>query len=107
VLFSVAHDPTQLNRQGPDTGPHYRSAIFYANPEQQRVARAYIAQLEAAKAFPTKIVTQVTPLKAFFPAEEYHQNYVVRNPGQPYIVIHDLPKLAALKKEFPALYSGK
>lgn len=107
VLFTVAHDPTQLNRQGPDTGPQYRSAIFFANPEQQRVAKAYIAQLQAAKVFKQSIVTEVSPLQAFHAAEAYHQNYLVRNPLQPYIVIHDLPKLAALKKELPGLYSGK
>jgi peptide-methionine (S)-S-oxide reductase len=107
VFFSVAHNPTELNRQGPDTGTQYRSAIFYSNPEQQRVAKAYITQLQAAKAFPRPIVTEVTPLKTFYPAEEYHQDYLVRNPYQPYIVINDLPKLAALKKELPALYSGK
>jgi peptide-methionine (S)-S-oxide reductase len=107
VLFSVAHDPTQLNRQGPDVGTHYRSAIFFSDPEQQRVAQAYIAQLDGAKAFRKKIVTQVAPLKAFYPAETYHQDYVVKNPDQPYIVIHDLPKLAALKRELPGLYSGK
>ena len=107
VFFAVAHNPTELNRQGPDTGTQYRSAIFYSNPEQQRVAKAYIAQLEAAKAFRRPIVTEVTPLKAFYMAEEYHQDYLVRNPNQPYIVFNDLPKLAALKKELPALYSGK
>jgi peptide-methionine (S)-S-oxide reductase len=107
VFFAVAHDPTELNRQGPDTGTQYRSAIFYANPEQQRVAEAYIAQLGAAKSFSRKIVTEVSPLKAFYPAEAYHQDYLVRNPTQPYIVINDLPKLAALKKELPVLYSGK
>jgi peptide-methionine (S)-S-oxide reductase len=107
VFFSVAHDPTQLNRQGPDTGTQYRSAIFHANPEQQRVAQAYIAQLQAAKVFPAKIVTEVAPLKTFYAAEEYHQNYLVQHPTQPYIVINDLPKLAALKKELPALYAGK
>jgi len=107
VFFSVAHNPTELNRQGPDTGTQYRSAIFFANPEQQRVAQAYIGQLQTAKAFRQPIVTEVTPLKAFYPAEEYHQNYLVRNPYQPYIVINDLPKLAALKRDLPALYSGK
>jgi len=107
VFFAVAHNPTELNRQGPDTGTQYRSAIFYANPEQQRVAQAYIAQLQAAKAFRQPIVTEVVALKVFYPAEGYHQNYLVHNPYQPYIVINDLPKLAALKKELPALYSGK
>jgi peptide-methionine (S)-S-oxide reductase len=107
VFFAVAHNPTELNRQGPDSGTQYRSAIFYANPEQQRVAQAYIAQLQAAKAFRKPIVTEVAPLKAFYAAEAYHQDYLVRNPTQPYIVINDLPKLAALKKELPALYAGK
>jgi peptide-methionine (S)-S-oxide reductase len=103
VFFQVAHDPTELNRQGPDVGPQYRSAIFYASPEQKRVADAYIAQLAAAKSFPRKIVTEVTPLKAFYEAEAYHQDYLKRNPTQPYIVFHDLPKLAALQREFATL----
>jgi peptide-methionine (S)-S-oxide reductase len=107
VFFAVAHDPTQLNRQGPDTGTQYRSAIFYASPEQQRVAQAYIAQLKAAKSFNRPIVTEVAPLKAFYAAEGYHQNYLVQHPNQPYIVINDLPKLAALKETLPQLYSGK
>jgi peptide-methionine (S)-S-oxide reductase len=107
VFFSVAHDPTQLNRQGPDWGTQYRSAVFYATPEQERVAKAYIAQLNAAKVYATPIVTEVTPLKAFYSAEEYHQNYLARNPEQPYIVINDMPKLAALKEQFPQLYTSK
>jgi peptide-methionine (S)-S-oxide reductase len=107
VFFAVAHDPTQLNRQGPDTGTQYRSAIFYGNAEQQRVAQAYIEQLTQAKSFRRRIVTEVTPLKAFYPAEAYHQNYLVLHPEQPYIVINDLPKLAALKQELPQLYAGK
>jgi len=107
VFFAVAHNPTELNRQGPDTGTQYRSAIFFTNPEQQRVAQAYIAQLQAAKSFPRPIVTEVEPLKKFYDAEAYHQDYLVRNPTQPYIVVNDLPKLAALKKELPALYAGK
>ena len=107
VFFQIAHDPTELNRQGPDTGTQYRSAIFFSNPGQERVAKAYIAQLDAAKVFRKPIVTEVTPLKAFYEAEGYHQNYLVNNPTQPYIVFNDLPKLAALKKELPALYSGK
>jgi len=107
VFFQIAHDPTELNRQGPDVGTQYRSAIFFSNPEQERVARAYIAQLDAARAFRKPIVTEVTPLKAFYDAEGYHQNYLVNNPTQPYIVFNDLPKLAALKKELPTLYSGK
>jgi peptide-methionine (S)-S-oxide reductase len=107
VFFAVAHNPTELNRQGPDTGTQYRSAIFFVNPEQQRVAQSYIAQLQAAKVFRQPIVTEVAPLKKFYDAEAYHQDYLVRNPNQPYIVINDLPKLVALKKELPALYSGK
>ena len=107
VFFSVAHDPTQLNRQGPDTGTQYRSAIFYANADQQRIAQAYIAQLQKAKAFRRPIVTEVSPLREFNPAEQYHQNYLVQHPDEPYIVINDLPKLAALKTELPNLYAGK
>lgn len=106
VFFSVAHDPTQLNRQGPDTGTQYRSAVFFANDEQKRVAEAYIAQLQAARAFPRPIVTQVTPLKAFYEAEAYHQDYLAHHPDQPYIVINDLPKVANLQRQFPALYVG-
>ena len=104
VFFSVAHDPTQLNRQGPDVGTQYRSAIFYAGPEQQRIAEAYIAQLDGAKMFPKPIVTQVVQLSAFYPAEAYHQNYLALHPTSPYIVYHDLPKLTALKAQFPELY---
>jgi peptide-methionine (S)-S-oxide reductase len=107
VLFSAAHDPTQLNRQGPDHGTQYRSAIFYTSPEQQKIAQAYVAQLTAAKAYASPIVTQLVPLKAFYQAEAYHLDYLARNPNQPYIVFNDLPKLAALKKEFPELYRGK
>src|SRR5450759_3348154 len=106
VFFSVAHDPTELNRQGPDTGTQYRSAVFFANDEQQRVAESYIAQLQAARALPRPIVTQVTPLQAFYEAEAYHQDYLVRHPNQPYIVINDLPKIADLQRQFPALYVG-
>ena len=104
VFFSVAHDPTQLNRQGPDVGSQYRSAIFYANAQQKELAERYIAQLDAAKAFGKPIVTQVAPLDKFYPAEDYHQNYLALHPEQPYIVYNDLPKLAELKKEFPAWY---
>jgi len=104
VFFSVAHDPTQLNRQGPDTGPQYRSAIFTVDAAQQRAAQAYIAQLQAAKSFPRPIVTEVVALKAFYVAEPYHQDYVVHHPDQPYIIYNDLPKVAALKKQFPQLY---
>ena len=107
VFFAVAHDPTQLNRQGPDTGTQYRSAIYYANADQQRVAQAYVAQLTQAKAFRRPIVTEISPLKAFYAAEAYHQDYLVHHPDQPYIVMNDLPKLAALKTELPQLYSGK
>lgn len=107
VFFSVAHDPTQLNRQGPDWGSQYRSAIFFTSPEQERVAKAYIAQLDAAKTFPKPIVTEVTPLKAFYAAEDYHQNYLALHPNEPYIVHNDLPKLAALKTELPELYVKK
>ena len=106
VFFSVAHNPTELNRQGPDTGTQYRSAVFFANDEQKRVAEAYIAQLQAARAFARPIVTQVAPLKAFYAAEAYHQHYLDLNPNQPYIVINDLPKIGNLKREFPALYVG-
>ncbi|MDQ3673395.1 MAG: peptide-methionine (S)-S-oxide reductase MsrA [Gemmatimonadota bacterium] len=104
VFFSVAHDPTQLNRQGPDRGTHYRSAIFFNSADQEQAVQRYIAQLTAAKFFPKPIVTQVVKLKAFYPAEEYHQDYMVKNPNQPYIVIHDAPKVAALKKHFATLY---
>ena len=104
VFFSVAHDPTQLNRQGPDVGSQYRSAIFFADEEQARVARAYIEQLGKAKVYPRPIVTQVVKLQAFYPAEDYHQDFAERNPTYPYIVYHDLPKVANLKKQFPELY---
>jgi peptide-methionine (S)-S-oxide reductase len=106
VFFAVAHDPTELNRQGPDTGTQYRSAIFFGNDEQKRVAEAYIAQLQAAHTFSHPIVTQVTPLKAFYEAEAYHQHYLALHPDQPYIVINDLPKIANLQRQFPALYVG-
>jgi peptide-methionine (S)-S-oxide reductase len=104
VFFSVAHDPTQLNRQGPDYGPQYRSAIFYVNDDQKRVAQAYVDQLRQTKAFSGPIVTQIVPLPAFYPAEAYHQNYLAFHRTQPYIVIHDLPKLAALREQFPEYY---
>jgi peptide-methionine (S)-S-oxide reductase len=103
VFFSVVHDPTQLNRQGPDTGTQYRSAIFYTNDDQKRVAEAYIQQLDAAKVFPKSIVTQVVPLEGFYRAEEYHQKFLDRNPDYPYIVYNDLPKLKHLKEEYPQL----
>ncbi|HEY1229092.1 MAG TPA: peptide-methionine (S)-S-oxide reductase MsrA [Ramlibacter sp.] len=104
IFFSVAHDPTTLNRQGPDTGPQYRSALFVNGPEQKRVAESYIAQLDAAKVFPSRIVTQVVPLTAFHPAEAYHQDYATRHPQQPYIATFDLPKIANLKATMPDLY---
>jgi peptide-methionine (S)-S-oxide reductase len=103
VFFSVAHDPTELNRQGPDEGTQYRSAIFYSDPDQKRVAEAYIQQLTAAKVFHGKIVTQVVPLRGFYPAEEYHQHYFDHNPNNPYIVYNDAPKVKHLEKEFPEL----
>jgi peptide-methionine (S)-S-oxide reductase len=104
VFFTVAHDPTQLNRQGPDTGTQYRSAIFYASEDQKQTAIAAIDQLNKAKAFSAPIVTQVVPLQAFYPAEEYHQNFLARHPDYPYIVYNDLPKLRKLQQQFPALY---
>ena len=104
VFFSVAHDPTELNRQGPDTGSQYRSAIFYTSEEQQQTAQQYIRQLTAAKTFSDPIVTQVVPLQAFYPAEEHHQNYLALHPLQPYIVFNDMPKLSHLREQFPALY---
>jgi peptide-methionine (S)-S-oxide reductase len=104
VYFSVAHDPTQLNRQGPDTGTQYRSSIFYANDEQKRIADAYIAQLNTAAVYSRPIVTRVVPFEAFYAAEDYHQDYLKNNPGNPYIIYNDLPKLARLQKEFPNLY---
>ena len=103
VFFAVAHDPTELNRQGPDFGTQYRSAIFYTNEEQKRIAQSYIQQLDQAKVFGEKIVTQVAPLKAFYEAEGYHQNYLVNHPNEPYIVYNDMPKLANLKKVLPEL----
>jgi peptide-methionine (S)-S-oxide reductase len=104
IFFSVAHDPTQLNRQGPDVGTSYRSAIFYENDEQKKIAQAYIAQLDAAHIFPKAIVTEVTPLKGFYTAEEYHQHYADNNPGNPYILVCDRPKVEALKQQFPELF---
>jgi peptide-methionine (S)-S-oxide reductase len=104
IFFSVAHDPTQLNRQGLDVGTSYRSVIFYANDDQKRVARAYIAQLDAARIFPKPIVTQVTPLVAFYRAEDYHQDYALHNPDNPYILVCDRPKIEALKQQFPELF---
>jgi len=104
VYFSVAHDPTELNRQGPDTGAQYRSAIFPANVEQARIAEAYIAQLNKARVFDGAIVTKIEPNKAFYPAEAYHQDFLVQHPTHPYIVVNDLPKVAELKRLFPEIY---
>jgi peptide-methionine (S)-S-oxide reductase len=105
VFFSVALDPTELNRQGPDEGTQYRSIVFYGNEEQKRIAEAYIAQLDQAKVFPRAIVTQVVALQKFYPAEGYHQNYAEQHPNDPYIFYNDAPKVANLKKEFPEMYS--
>jgi peptide-methionine (S)-S-oxide reductase len=107
VFFSVVHDPTELNRQGPDEGTQYRSAIFYRTDEQKRLADAYIEQLTAAKVFRRKIVTEVTGGKQFYAAEGYHQHYLVNHPDQPYIVINDIPKVRALQRDFPKLWVGK
>jgi peptide-methionine (S)-S-oxide reductase len=107
VFFSVAHDPTQLNRQGPDTGTQYRSSIFCGSAEQKRIAEAYIAQLDQARIFSRPIVTKVVPLQAFFPAEAYHQNYAALHPNQPYIAYNDAPKVEHLRQQFPDLYTGK
>lgn len=107
IYFSVAHNPTELNRQGPDSGTQYRSTIFPADAEQARVAKAYIAQLDKARVFGKPIATTVEPLKGFYPAEAYHQDYLTHNPGQPYIAINDLPKIDNLKRVFPDLYREK
>jgi peptide-methionine (S)-S-oxide reductase len=110
IFFSVAHDPTQLNRQGPDVGSSYRSAIFYTSDEQRRISLAYIAQLDAAHVFPKPIVTEVVPLRGFYDAESYHQDYALHHPGNPYIQICDRPKIEALRRQFPELfreYAGK
>ncbi len=107
VFFAVAHDPTELNRQGPDTGTQYRSAIFFANAEQQRIAKAYIEQLDQAKVFGRKIATQVVPLQSFHEAEDYHQDYLLNHPNEPYIVYNDLPKLENLRTQLPDLYRAK
>jgi peptide-methionine (S)-S-oxide reductase len=106
VYFSVAHDPTELNRQGPDEGTQYRSEIFYTSDEQKRVAEAYIQQLNAAKVFRSPIVTKIAPLQAFYRAEDYHQHYVALNPQQPYVAQNDVPKLAHLHQELPELVKG-
>jgi peptide-methionine (S)-S-oxide reductase len=107
VFFSVAHNPTELNRQGPDVGTQYRSAILFTNPDQQRITEAYVDQLTEAKTFSNRIVTQIAPLKAFYRAEEYHQDYAVHHPDNPYIMMNDLPKVANLKKELPDLYVSR
>jgi peptide-methionine (S)-S-oxide reductase len=104
IFFSVVHDPTELNRQGPDVGTSYRSVIFYGSDEQKRIASAYIAQLDALKIFPKRIVTEVTPLKAFYAAEAYHQDYALHNPDNPYIQVCDRPKITELKKQYPDLF---
>ena len=104
LFFSVAHDPTQLNRQGPDSGPSYRSEIFFTSPTQERIARAYVDQLTKANVFKSPIVTRIESLKDFYPAEDYHQDYLIHHPGQPYIMFNDLPKLDALKRVYPQLY---
>lgn len=106
VFFSVVHDPTELDRQGNDVGKSYRSVIFFTSPEQQRIATAYIHQLDAEHAFPKPIVTTVVPLKAFYNAEEYHQDYAIKNPENPYIQVCDVPKTAALKAQFPELFQS-
>jgi len=106
IYFSVAHDPTELNRQGPDEGTQYRSEIFYTSDEQKRVAEAYIQQLNAAKVFRTSIVTKIAPLQGFYRAEDYHQDYVAHNPHQPYVAYNDLPKLTNLRAEFPDMVKG-
>jgi peptide-methionine (S)-S-oxide reductase len=106
IFFSVAHNPTELNYQGPDHGTQYRSSIFYSDGQQKKIADAYIAQLDSAKVYSQPIVTQVVPLQAFYSAEDYHQDYLKHHSYEPYIVINDLPKLASLKKEFPSLYRG-
>jgi peptide-methionine (S)-S-oxide reductase len=107
IFFSVAHDPTQLNRQGPDHGPQYRSAIFFASPEQQRIAQAYIDQLNKAKVFRSQIVTQLQAIDVFYPAEAYHQDYLAHHPTDPYIVINDAPKVEHLRQQFPQLYRSR
>lgn len=110
IFFFASHDPTQLNRQGPDIGTSYRSALFYTTEEQREAALAYIQQLDAARKFPKRIVTQVVPLEAFYEAEAYHQDYALHNPGNPYIQVCDLPKIESLRRQFPELfqeYAGK
>jgi peptide-methionine (S)-S-oxide reductase len=106
IAFSVVHDPTQLNRQTPDVGTQYRSSVFYADETQKKIATAYISQLDAAHAFARPIVTRVDPLKGFYAAEDYHQDYLIHNPSQPYIAMYDIPKIENFRKTFPELYSG-
>lgn len=107
VFFSVAHDPTQLNRQAPDEGTQYRSSIFYANPEQRRIALAYIAQLNGSRSYGSPIVTRVDPLKGFYAAEDYHQDYLLHHPDNPYIAFNDVPKVENLQRTFPAWYAER
>jgi len=107
IFFAVAHNPTELNRQGPDHGTQYRSQIFYGSEEQRKIAEAYIAQLGQAKVYADRIVTRVEPLRGFYPAEEYHQDYLKHHPYEPYILMNDQPKLANLQKEFPRLYRSE
>lgn len=107
VFFAVAHDPTEVNRQGPDVGPQYRSVVFYVDQKQAAAAKAFIRALDSSKALKKPVATEVVPLVEFFPAENYHQDFLQNNPGHPYIVAHDLPKLAALRQKFPALYRDK
>lgn len=107
IFFKVIHDPTELNRQGPDVGEHYRSAVFYSDDEQKSAAAAYIEKLAAERVYKKPIVTQLVPLEAFYPAEDYHQDFLRKNPNDPYIVYHDIPKLEKLKKKFPKLWAGK
>jgi peptide-methionine (S)-S-oxide reductase len=107
VFFAVAHDPTQLDRQGPDIGPQYRSAVFFGNDQQSSAARSYIERLAREKTYPRPIVTQVIPLRRFYQAERYHQDYLRHHPTDPYIMMYDQPKLALLRKAFPALYRDR
>jgi peptide-methionine (S)-S-oxide reductase len=104
VFFMVAHDPTEKNRQGPDTGTQYRSVVFFSSPEQQQATQAYVAELTSAKVYPRPIVTEIVPLQAFYPAEDYHQNYLALHKTQPYIVYNDLPKLGQLEAKYPGLW---
>jgi peptide-methionine (S)-S-oxide reductase len=106
VFFVIAHDPTELNRQGPDTGTQYRSAIFFTDNDQKKVAEAYIKQLNSARIFPKPIVTQIAALQQFYPAEEHHQDFIARNPKYPYVVVNDLPKIDRLRQEFPEMTKG-